>query len=227
MRKGSFGGWAILAGILAGFAAAPKLALSQSADDGKTLSISGQSGETPILRFKGKSYVEVEALARLTHGTLSFNGNQTILALPGNTANARARTAANAPEFSKEFLKASIEEMAVIREWRIAVTDAVQKGFPVTDDWIAAYRGQAVTNLHLASVAALTDSDRKAYQLLANEFDNMKKLSDRFVAANAARNYTPPDSLSSDALDQKILGCAQSIASMAANGQFLDDGSCH
>ena len=39
-------------------------------------------------------------------------------------------------------------------------------------------------------MAATTDSDRNADQLTSNEFDNMKKLSDRFVAAHASRNYT-------------------------------------
>jgi hypothetical protein len=79
----------------------------------------------------------------------------------------------------------------------------------------------------MASVAASTDSDRKAHQLLSNEFDNMKKLSDRFVDANTARNYTSLDALESDPLDQKILNCARSLAAMAASGQFVDDGSCH
>lgn len=227
MRKLNIQGWALLSVFIAGLAAVPRLALSQSGDDGRTLMISGQTGTAPILRLKGKSYVELDSLAKLTHGSLSFNANQIVLTLPGNRASAQAKTPAATPEFSKDFLKASIEEMAVIREWRIAVTDAVQRGFPVTDDWINAYRGQAITNLHLASVAASTDSDHKAYLLLSNEFANIKALSDRFTAAHAAQSYTPPDSLNSDALDQKILSCAQSMASMAANDQFLDDGSCH
>jgi hypothetical protein len=28
-------------------------------------------------------------------------------------------------------------------------------------------------------------------------------------------------------LDQSILNCAHSLAAMAANGQFVDDASCH
>jgi len=55
----------------------------------------------------------------------------------------------------------------------------------------------------------------------------MKMLSDRFVDAHTAMNYTSLDALESDPLDQKILNCARSLAAMAASGQFVDDGSCH
>jgi hypothetical protein len=130
-------------------------------------------------------------------------------------------------DFSKEFLRAGIEEMAMIREWRIALTNAVQNGIPIGDDLMAIYRGPALTNLRLAAVAASTDPDRSAYQLLSNEYDNMKKLSDRFVAAHTAQQYMPPDSLKDDALNLQILNCARSLATMAASGKFADDGSCH
>jgi hypothetical protein len=92
---------------------------------------------------------------------------------------------------------------------------------------MALYRGPAQTNLRLASVAAETDSDRDAYQLLSNEYDNMKKLTDRFVALHASQTYTSPDALENDPLDQQILNCARSLVAMAATGQYADDGSCH
>jgi hypothetical protein len=177
--------------------------------------------------MRGKAYVELEALARLTHGSLSFNGSQVTLTLPGSSANTATTVAGDKSEFSKDFLRAGIEELGMIREWRIALMNAVQNGFPIGDDWMSVYRGPALTNLRLAAVAASTDADRSAYQLLSNEFDNMKKLSDRFVAAHTAQEYTPTDSLKSDPLDQQILGCARSLATMAASGQFVDDGSCH
>jgi hypothetical protein len=223
MRKRSLREWLILAALLA----VPGIAVSQAGEEGRIFVINGQAGQAPVVRMQGKSYVELEALARLTHGSLSFNGNQTTLTLPGATANVPGKTPATNSEFSKEFLRAGIEEMAVIREWRIALTNAVQRGIPVTDDWIALYRSPAITDLRLSSVAAATDSDRNAYQLISNEFDNMKKLSDRFVAAHASLNYTSPDALKDDALDQQILNCARSLTAMVASGQYVDDGSCH
>jgi hypothetical protein len=223
MRKSSWMEWVILAAVLV----VPGIVFSQGVEDSRTLVIDGQAGQAPVVRLRGKSYVELEALARLTRGSLSFNGNQVTLTLPGSGANTATTIAGEKSEFSKEFLRAGIEEMGMIREWRIALTNAVQNGFPIGDDWIAIYRGPALTNLRLTSVAASTDADRSAYQLLSNEYDNMKKLSDRFVAAHTAQNYTPTDALKSDPLDQQILSCARSLAAMAASGQFVDDGSCH
>lgn len=227
MRKRMWREWAILAGavVVAGLAIVPGMVLSQGLEDSRTFVIDGQAGQAPVMRLRGKSYVELEALARLTHGSLSFNGNQVTLTLPG--ANTATTVTGEKSDFSKEFLRAGIEEMTMVREWRIVLTNAVQNGIPIGDDWMAIYRGSALKSLRLASVAASTDADRSAYQLLSNEYDNMKKLSDRFVAAHTAQNYLPPDSLKSDPLDERILNCARSLAAMAASGQFVDDGSCH
>jgi hypothetical protein len=205
---------------------------SQAAQQNPTLTISGQPGQTPVLQINGRSYVDIEALARLMNGSLSFKGNQTTLTLPGSDTNTPPATASAAsqpdnPGFSKEFMRAGIEEMSVIREWRSALINAVQNGYPVTDAFVAGYRGQAATNLRLASVAASTDSDRNAFQLLSNEFDNMQKLSHKILAARKNMNYLSPDALKGDPLDQQILTCARSLAAMASTGQFQDDGSCH
>jgi hypothetical protein len=223
MQKRSWREWATLAALLV----APAIALSQAGDAKGTFAITGQSGQVPVVQIQGKTYVDLEALARLTHGSLSFNGNQTTLTLPGTVAAAPPPTSATGSEFSKPFLRAGIEQMAVIREWRIALTNAVQRGMPVTDDFMGLYRGPAQTNLRLASVAVQTDSDRNAYQLLSNEYDNMKKLTDRFLAQHASQTYTPTDALENDPLDQQIINCARSLAAMAASGQYVDDGSCH
>jgi hypothetical protein len=215
--------WVILAAVLV----VPGMVLSQGVEESRSLIINGQAGQAPVVRMQGKSYVELEALARLTHGSLSFNGSQVTLTLAGSGANTATTVAGEKSEFSREFLRAGIEEMAMIREWRTALTNAVQNGFPIGDDWMIIYREPALRNLRLAAVAASTDPDRSAYQLLSNEYDNMKKLSDRFVAAHTAQNYMPPDSLKSDPLNEQILSCARSLAAMAASGKFVDDGSCH
>ena len=223
MGKRSWMEWVILAAVLV----VPGMVLSQGMEESRSLIINGQAGQAPVVRMQGKSYVELEALARLTHGSLSFNGSQVTLTLAGSGANTATTVAGEKSEFSREFLRAGIEEMAMIREWRTALTNAVQNGFPIGDDWMIIYREPALRNLRLAAVAASTDPDRSAYQLLSNEYDNMKKLSDRFVAAHTAQNYMPPDSLKSDPLNEQILSCARSLAAMAASGKFVDDGSCH
>jgi hypothetical protein len=204
----------------------------QTAKQSVVFVVSGLPGQATILQLNGRSYVDIEALARLTGGSLSFQGNQTTLKLPASSASTPPPTppaAAKPPssDFSKEFLRAGIEEMSVIREWRSALVNAIRNGYPISDEFISRYRDQATTSLRLASVAVSTDSDGNAYQLLSNELGNMQKLSDKVSAARQNANYIPPDALQGDPLDEQILSCARSLAAMAASGHFQDDGSCH
>jgi len=159
-----------------------------------------------------------------------LNGNQMVLTLPKPSVRAGATAPSDsqpAPvEFSKDFIRAAIEEMSIIREWRSTLTNAVQRGYPITEEWIGSFRDEARKSLRLVQVAATTESDRSAFQLLTNVFNSMNKLSDRFLQANRTRSYISPDALNNDPTDQRILTCAHSLAAMAANGQFIDDGSC-
>ena len=205
----------------------PVLALTLTGQQNRTLIVTGHSGEAAVAEMGGHSYVEIEALARLVSGSLNFNGNQIILTLPGSAASASTSTQASSSGFSKEFLRAGIEEMAVIREWRVTLRNAVQRGYPITEDWVGAFQARAEQSLRLVSLAATTESDKSAFQLLTNEFNNMKSLSGRFLEANRSRTYVAPESLDNDPLDQRILNCARGLAAMAASGHFTDDGSCH
>jgi hypothetical protein len=202
-----------------------------AAPQNRTLVLAGHAGELPVVEMSGRSYVEIEAFMRLANGSMSFRGNQIVVTLPvpgPSTAEKNPETVESAAAaFSKDFLRAAIEEMAVIREWRSTLVNAVRQGLPVTEVWVASCYGEAQKNLRLASLAVATESDRNALQLVTNELSNMKKLSDRFAEANKSRTYVPTDALESDPLDKRILGCAHSLAAMAANNQFIDDGSCH
>jgi hypothetical protein len=215
----------------------------QSPSKAATLAIAGHPGEAPLVQIGGKSYVEIEALARLTKGSLSFKANQTILTLlPPETvvptvlptvlpavspAAASAATPPAKPGLSRAFIQAGIEELGVIREWRTAIVDAVQKNTPVPDDWVAARRRLADKNLALASAAASTDDDRSAYPLLATELSNMQKLSDLYLAMRAHSAFISPDTFGNGPLEQQILSCAQGFASMSENHEFQDQPACH
>ncbi|MGC1417639.1 MAG: hypothetical protein WA817_20280 [Candidatus Acidiferrum sp.] len=206
--------------LLCGFA----LAFVDAAQQNRTFTVAGHSGEIPVAEIGGRYYVEIEALARLSNGSLSFAANQIILTLPSSNAGIPSTSAAG---FTKEFLRAGIEQMSDIREWRSTLVSAVQRGFPITSDWMKSFSDRAQHNLRLASLAASSESDRSAFQLLTNEFNSMKQLSDRFVKANESRTYIRTDALDNDPLDRRILNCGRSLAAMTANGQFVDDGSCH
>jgi hypothetical protein len=225
MRKTPLSAWLMLPVILA----LPGLALSQAAQQNLTLTVNGRSGVVPVVQVNGRPYVEIEALARVAGGSLSFKGNQTVLTLPGSSTapaiSAASESANNG--LSGDFLRAEIEEMAVIREWRSVLSHAVRHAYPITDEALSGYRTQSVTGLTLASAAASTDSDRDAAKLLANELDNMQKLSSKILDLHTSMNYIAPDALTDDPLNQKVLTCAHALASMAADRQFQDDGSCH
>jgi hypothetical protein len=207
------------------------LVIAKAGQPHRTLIVTGHAGELSVVEMGGRSYVEIHALAQLVNASLSFNGNQMVLALPEPSV----RIGATAPsgsqpapaELSKDFIRAAIEEMSIIREWRSTLTNAVQRGYPITEEWIGSFRDEARKSLRLVQVAATSESDRSAFQLLTNVFNTMNKLSDRFLEANRTRSYISPDALNNDPTDQRILTCAHSLAAMAANGQFIDDGSCY
>jgi hypothetical protein len=197
----------------------------------RTLALTGHPGEVPVVEMGGRSYVEIEALTRLANGSVSFQGSQIVVTLPTpaqNTAAKCPQAAEPAPAgFSKEFLKTAIEEMAVVREWRSTLLTTIRQGMPVTDAWVTSSYSEAQRNLRLVSLAVVTEADRNTLQLLTNVVNNMKQLSDKFAEANKSRTYVPPDALDNDPLDKRIVNCAHSLAAMAANNQFIDDGSCH
>ena len=70
------------------------LSFSAIAQQNPTLIVAGQPGQVPILQMNGKSYVDIDALARLTNSSLSFKGNQVILTPTGSAPS----TPAVAPE---------------------------------------------------------------------------------------------------------------------------------
>ncbi len=219
----------------------PILALSQAARPTLTLNLNGHQSQVAVTQMNGRSYVEVEALARASNGTLSFQGNQMLLTVPGSSSSAAPATpsapASAAPGdssvppantgFSKEFMRAGIEAMAAIREWRSVLSNGVANGYPVASLGLPNYRADAQQAVRMAGVAATTESDRSAAQLVANEFENMRKLSDKILAKAQSMSYIEPDAIKNDPLDQQIITCARSLAAMSTSGQFVDDGSCH
>jgi hypothetical protein len=232
-----------LASLLAAVFLVPVILLSQGASQNSTLIINGQSTQVPLIQVNGHPYVGLEALADALNGSLSNSASMFALSFStgpingatpattsAHTTSTSVPTQAQPPSnqgFSKQFLDAGIEEMATLREWHAALASAIQNGIPLSAGLLAPYRAQATTNLHVAEVAAVTPSDHSAYQLLNNAFQNMGKLADKYVNRRADLTYISPDSLKSDELDQRLIACGRSLRSMAASGQFVDDGSCN
>jgi hypothetical protein len=225
--RGIVGGkWLMLVGLL--LAQVPSF--SQADRPSGSLILSGHPGQAPLIQINGRSYVAVDELARLMNGALSYQGMQITLTLASAASAANNIPLAGQPAhsgFSRDFLNATIETVSDIREWRSALLNAVQNGYPVTEAWMDNYRAQVAKNLHLATIAVTTHSDRDALQLLSKESDHMQELSNKILTARKRLNYMTPDSVKKDPLDQKILNCAHSLTAMAASGEFQDNGSCH
>jgi hypothetical protein len=206
---------------------APAQAPQQAQQQNESLTVAGSPDRVPLVQMNGKSYVDIDSLARLIHGTISFQGSQIVLTLPRPEAPASAGQPERPVGLSESFLRAEIEALTAIREWRISIVNAVQNNAPVTEGWVGGLRRSSDSKLQLASAAASTEQDHRAVELLQNEYNNMQQMSDQFLAIHAKDSYTPPDSFDNNPLDQKILGCERALASMAATKQFQDEPSCH
>lgn len=220
--------------ILVTLLAVSRIAPAWAPQGRKTLRVTGYSGEAAVVQMNGRTYVDLEALTRITNGSLGLRGNRIVLTLspfaanPGEAAPVASQTAR--PGFSREFMKAAIEAMAAMREWAAALKLLIQNGYPVGNA-MAGYQGRAVDSVRLASVAASTDSDRSGLQLLTNEFNNVQTWSNTLVSArnsmSAANLTTSKDELENDPLFQKMLRCGQFLIPMFASGAFQDDAECH
>jgi hypothetical protein len=209
---------------IAEFLILPGLALPLVAQHIDSLSIAGQTGSAKVTQVNGHNYVEVEGLARLTNSSVSFKANQIIVTLAG--ANANPLPAPEAPGFSKDFVTAGIEAMAEQREWRAALKNAIESNYPLTENWLSGLRARAQQALSIAAASTSTAADRNALPFLTNQFNNMSKLSDKYLKMTLSMTYIDPKSLDNDTLDLKIMACTRSLASMATANQFVDDGSC-
>ncbi|HXW93556.1 MAG TPA: hypothetical protein VEK33_23605 [Terriglobales bacterium] len=211
------------------------VAVAQIKQENKTLMVNGRSGEIAVMEINGRTYLEVETLARIANGSFGFQGNQITLTLPAVAASAPAQVPA--PEhaehsgLSRDFIVSGIETVAKMREWGSTLAYAIQHGYEVTDNWVADYREQAAQSLNLATAAVSTDSDRNALQLLTNEFEAVRQWSNKLVEAkqsmDTAKYIMSPNTLRKEPLSQQIITCGHFLSAMLGSGEFRDDASCH
>ena len=217
---------AVLATILTALPMLPAHGNAQTPKKGSILTIAGHPGQAQLLEINGRSYVDVETLALLTTGTLSFKANETTLTLHAATPEAQSVAPPVKPGLSRAFIQAGVEEISVIREWRGAIVNAVQTNTPVAEEWVATRHSLAEKDLALASAAVSSDDDRSAYPLLSAEFNNMQKLSELYLAFRNQNKFISPENFGNSALEEQILNCAQGLASMTEKHEFQDQAAC-
>lgn len=201
--------------------AAPILLMSQN----QVLVVSGFPGSVPVIQSNGRNYVELETFAQVTNSNLSFNGNRIALTLPGATDSSSAQTVSSG--LTRDFLRAGIEAMSVVREWHSVLQSAIENGYPLAQAGLSGYQGQAMTAVRLAQTSASSDDDKQAAQVILNEADKMKQLSEKYLNRRADMRYIAPDALKGDQLNQSLIACGKQLSAMAASGHFIDSPACH
>jgi len=211
------------------------MAQAQTPVQRETLSVQGYQGQATVIRNHGRVFVDVQDLARITKGSLSFEEDRIILTLAPSDASDPAGDTATKSRFSPAFMRSAIEAMASIREWGGMLQVIVQNGYPVgkamAGSTIRAYQGRAADSVALASAAASTDDGHRGLELLRDEFNNVQAWAESFVDArsslSAADLSTSENPLKDDQDAQKIIRCGQFLAQMFAGCTFQDDAACH
>jgi len=211
------------------------IATTQTQRQRETLSVQGYPGQASVFRSQGRALVDVQDLARMTNGSLSFENGRINLVIPPSDGTQSALDDAGKTGFSPAFRRAAIEAMASIREWGGMLQVIVQNGYPIgkamAGNTIRAYQGRAADSIALAGAAVSTEPDKSGVELLRNEFNNTQSWSESFVSArnslSAADLSISENPLNNDPDAQKIIACGQFLAQMFAGGTFQDDVSCH
>ena len=199
----------------------------------EALSLQGCAGKVNIVQIQGRALVDVEDLARITNGSITFEGDRIILNLRCDGSKPATDETAKLG-FSRPFMKAAIEAMASIREWGGMLYITVQNGYPVGNtmagNTIEAYHGRAEDAVGIAASAAFNESDSRGLELLRNEFNNVRSWSDRYIKARStlsAAEYTiRENALQNDPEVQSMVQCGQFLAQMFAGGTFQDQTAC-
>jgi len=208
----------------------------QTKQQQRNIVVNGQNGKAEVIDQNGRFFVDLSALASIGKGSVSFTGPGIVLTLPAEASRSMEPPTAtlqpaNSSALSRDFTKAGIEEIARLREWATTLASAIRGGYGVTDEWVNGYRDQASQSLQIAEVAASTDGDRNAAQLLHHAFDLVQQWSDQLVSAkksmDVAKYITSPNALREDPLSQKIITCGHFLAQMLGSATFQNDASCN
>jgi len=205
--------------------------MAQNATQPKALVMNGHTTDGAVVQINGHSYVDVETLAQILGAAVRLEPGRIVLT--STASDTGVKPAHVPPGLSKEFAKAGISQLAEMREWKGAISSALRSGV-AGGTWLAPllreHRVRAEESLGQTSVAATTDSDKLALQLLKGEFTNLGQWDSdaqaSILSLNAEQNLSPAAS-QGDALLAKISECGSFLNAMLVGGEFSDSASCH
>jgi len=209
-------------------------AVSQSSHKLRAIEINGHNGEAIVYHIDGKSFIELESLVRIGNGFISFQNDQIVLTLPpaSDSANHHGSEAMKSNAgMSSEFMKAAVQDVAIIKDWTNVMAYAVQRGTPGDGARLQVFRDRATEGLRLAKVSVNSESDHSAHILLANLFDAVSGWTDKLVrersSMDTGKYSMTENALSKDESYRKISTCTTFLGNMLPGGHFQDDSSCH
>jgi hypothetical protein len=214
--------------VLLGFALSLAAVLfAQRTPDIKLL-VNGKTMSAAILQVDGRSYVDVETLARITNGSVTVEPNQIVLTIPDSNPDTTSPPATQG--LSKNFASAAIATLAEMKEWKGVLGTMVTFGLAVDGRWAQTYHDRVQTSLAQASVAASSNADHNALQLLSTQFANLAKWESDVVAERQALNgarTVDPNALQNDPVLAKFSNCGKFLSTMLGSGIFADNSSCN
>jgi hypothetical protein len=197
----------------------------------KVLVVNGKTTGAGVRQINGRLYIDLETLAQATNAVFTVEPRRVVLNIPpsDSTVGASSESTQNSQRLSRDFSSAAIAALAAMREWRVAVRAMILYGLAVSDTWVQAYHQQTLDALGQAGVAASTDEDKNALQLLRNEADMMTAWANQVDTSRHELNgaaTVDPNALKDDLTLAKIQKCNQFLNSMVLSGFFNDDPSC-
>src|ERR1700674_247086 len=193
----------------------------------KKLIVNGKTTEAAVLQAGGHSYVDIETLAQITNGSGTFEANQIVLTSPN--ANTDGVSSQSAEGLSKDFASAAIAALAEMKEWKGALGAMATFGLAFDETWAHTYHNRVETSIAQANVAASTNSDHNALQLLSTQFANLAKWEGEVLAERRALNgarTVEPNAVLNDPVLAKFSNCGKFLSAMLGSGIFTDNSSC-
>ncbi len=196
----------------------------------KVLVVNGKTIESPVIQIDGHSYVNIETLAQITNGVIAVQPDRIVLTIRPEVSSAAPPPPPPPEGLSKEFAREAIAVLAEMREWRGAIGTTRSYNVPFTGTWPQDYHDHMESSLQHVAIAASTDSDHDALQLLGNDFENLSNWASEVIAERQALNATKtvdPNMMQNDQALAKISSCSSFLSSMLVSGEFADSPSCH
>jgi hypothetical protein len=184
------------------------------------------------VQLEDRSYVDIQALAQLARGSVTFEPDRIVLRIPATqpSRGSESGESTSTESISSDFQRAAIPVLGDMREWTGAISTLITTSFPVAGRWPQDYHDRVEADLMQASIAASSNADHQALQLLQNEAAAVGAWADKVVADRNTLNAdttVDPNALQNDRVLAKISQCGRFLGGMIVRGTFADDSSCH